>query len=73
MNNSLVQPLFDGLLDIVGDVHGEIDALHSLMQHLGYATDGQHPDGRRFVFVGVLTEPHSTMKGKSEGKTRSSF
>jgi len=32
---SLIQPLFDGPLDIVGDVHGEIDALRSLMRHLG--------------------------------------
>ena len=53
---SLVQPLFDGPLDIVGDVHGEIDALHALMQHLGYANEGRHPDGRRLVFVGDLID-----------------
>jgi len=53
---SLVQPLFDGPLDIVGDIHGEIAPLRSLMQHLGYAEDGHHPDGRRLIFVGDLTD-----------------
>lgn len=53
---SLIQPLFDGPLDIVGDVHGEIDALHSLLGHLGYSEDGDHPQGRRLVFLGDLTD-----------------
>jgi len=53
---SLVQPLFDGPLDVVGDVHGEIDALRSLLRHLGYANDGKHPNDRRLVFVGDLTD-----------------
>lgn len=53
---SLVQPLFDGPLDIVGDVHGEIEALHSLLEILGYSDDGQHSQGRRLVFVGDLTD-----------------
>ena len=56
MPSSLVQSLFDGPLDIVGDVHGEIDALRSLMRHLGYAVDGTHPDEKRLVFVGDLTD-----------------
>jgi len=56
MTSSLVQPLFDGPLDIVGDAHGEIDALRSLMQHLGYNEDGIHPEGRRLIFVGDLTD-----------------
>ena len=51
----LVQPLFDGPLDVVGDVHGEIDALRSLLSHLGYSHDGrEHPNHRRLVFVGDL-------------------
>jgi len=54
--SSLVQPLFDGPLDIIGDVHGEIDALQSLLGHLGYDKDGNHPQGRRLVFVGDLTD-----------------
>lgn len=56
MSDSLLQPLFDGPLDIVGDVHGEIEPLYSLMRHLGYADDGSHPDGRRLIFVGDLTD-----------------
>ena len=49
---SLIQALPDGPLDIVGDIHGEIDALNSLIKHLGYDGDGAHPDGRSLVFVG---------------------
>lgn len=49
---SLVQPLPDGPLDIVGDIHGEYDALCSLLEHLGYSVDGTHPKGRSLVFVG---------------------
>ncbi len=53
---SLIQPLFEGPLDIVGDVHGELDALRSLLRHLGYQADGSHPQGRRLVFVGDLCD-----------------
>ena len=53
---TLIQPLFDGPLDIVGDVHGEIEPLRSLLGHLGYGGDGEHPQGRRLVFVGDLTD-----------------
>ena len=49
---SLVQPLPSGPLDIVGDIHGEIDALEQLLGYLGYDPEGRHPDGRRLVFVG---------------------
>ena len=42
MKESLVRPLPEGPLDIVGDVHGEIDAINSLMRNLGYASDGTH-------------------------------
>jgi len=56
MNDSLIQPLFGGPLDIIGDVHGEIDPLRSLMRHLGYDGEGNHPDDRRLVFVGDLTD-----------------
>jgi hypothetical protein len=52
----LVQPLFDGTVDIVADVHGEIDAVRELMLRLGYANDGLHPEGRRLVFLGDLTD-----------------
>jgi hypothetical protein len=30
---------------VVGDVHGEVDALLELLRHLGYRDSGQHPKG----------------------------
>ena len=54
--SSLFATLPAGPLDIVGDVHGELDALLALMGHLGYAADGAHPDGRTLVFVGDLCD-----------------
>jgi hypothetical protein len=51
-----VQPLFDGPLDLVGDVHGEWLALRSLLAHLGYDARGEHRQGRRLVFVGDLCD-----------------
>jgi Calcineurin-like phosphoesterase len=48
--------LFDGSIDIVGDVHGEIDALRHLLEQLGYSQHGEHAQGRRLVFVGDLCD-----------------
>ncbi|HLN30096.1 MAG TPA: metallophosphoesterase [Gemmataceae bacterium] len=53
---SLVQPLFDGPVDIVGDVHGELECLLQVLRHLGYNNLGIHPEGRRLVFLGDLTD-----------------
>ncbi len=53
---SLVEALFDGPIDMVGDVHGELDALQDLLGHLGYTNCGIHPAGRRLVFLGDLTD-----------------
>jgi len=53
---SLVQPLFDGPIDLVGDIHGEIEALTTLLHHLGYDGNGSHPEKRRLVFLGDLTD-----------------
>ena len=53
---SLVQLLFDGSIDVVGDVHGEIEALNALLHHLGYDESGSHPEKRRLVFLGDLTD-----------------
>jgi len=53
---SLVQPLFDGPVDIVGDVHGELECLRQVLGHLGYNDLGIHPEGRRLVFLGDLTD-----------------
>jgi hypothetical protein len=51
-----IAPLFEGGIDIVGDVHGELEALQALLGVLGYEPGGRHPDGRRLVFVGDLTD-----------------
>jgi len=48
--------MFDGPVDVVGDVHGELASLRALMGRLGYAADGRHPEGRRLVFVGDLAD-----------------
>lgn len=52
----LVDTLFDGPLDVVGDVHGEYDALVGLLELLGYSDDGVHDHGRRLVFLGDLVD-----------------
>lgn len=54
--HGLVHPLPEGPLDFVADIHGEIDALLSLLDRLGYTTDGSHSDGRRLVFLGDLVD-----------------
>lgn len=51
-----VQELFDGPVDIVGDIHGEITALDALLERLGYTPDGRHPRGCRLVFLGDLVD-----------------
>lgn len=48
----LTQQLFDGPLDVIGDIHGEREALETLLEKLGYDPAGRHADGRRLVFVG---------------------
>jgi len=51
-----------GPFDIIGDVHGCFDELHTLMLKLGYVIEGRdsyrasHPDGRRLIFVGDLVD-----------------
>ena len=52
----LIQPLLDGPIDLIGDVHGELDALTSLLGKLGYDRYGEHPRHRRLVFVGDLCD-----------------
>ncbi|MEZ5562168.1 MAG: metallophosphoesterase [Gammaproteobacteria bacterium] len=56
MSMTVEAKLAAGPLDIVGDVHGELDALHALLQQLGYGADGQHREGRHLVFVGDLCD-----------------
>ena len=56
MNNAFVQTLFDEPLDIVGDIHGEIEALNHLLDVLGYDEQGHHPEQRKLIFVGDLCD-----------------
>lgn len=60
------QPLWNNLkhehgpFDIIGDVHGCFDELHSLLTNLGYEiTDGyevRHHEGRKAIFLGDLVD-----------------
>jgi hypothetical protein len=56
LKTSCVVELCDSPLDIVGDVHGELSALESLLKKLGYDDRGRHSEGRRLVFVGDLID-----------------
>ena len=52
----MLRELQNGALDIVGDIHGEIDAVRNLLKVLGYDAHGKHPGGRSLVFVGDLVD-----------------
>lgn len=59
-----VRRLERGPFDIIGDVHGCFLELLDLLARLGYVRAGggmSHPEGRRVVFIGDLTDrgPHS--------------
>ena len=56
--NPMCQALFEGPVDVVGDVHGEFEALDQLLDVLGYHAENgwKHPEGRRLVFVGDLVD-----------------
>lgn len=54
--SALAGTAFGGPIDVVGDVHGEIDALDDLLRVLGYRGRGEHPGGRRLVFIGDLCD-----------------
>jgi hypothetical protein len=54
--DTLVRPLFEGPVDVVADVHGEIGPLEDLLRHLNYTPDGRHPARRRLVFLGDLVD-----------------
>ena len=56
MTYQFSQTLFDAPLDIIGDIHGEIEALQNLMQQLGYDEQGNHPEQRKLIFVGDLCD-----------------
>lgn len=52
----LIQPLPTGALDIIGDIHGQYDALQALLRHLGYDENGAHPQGRHLILLGDLVD-----------------
>lgn len=47
VNSWLIRPMFDGPIDIVGEIHGELGTLRALLKKLGYTRTGRHPEGRR--------------------------
>lgn len=51
----LIQQLLEGPLDVVGDIHGECEALEKLLEKLGYDRADRHANGRWLVFVGDLS------------------
>lgn len=52
----VVQQLYNGSIDIIGDIHGEKEALFTLIRSLGYDSEGNHPEHRKLVFVGDLCD-----------------
>lgn len=43
-------------IDVVGDIHGQGEALDALLAALGYDEAGGHRDGRRLLFLGDLVD-----------------
>jgi hypothetical protein len=56
LSTTCVQELSDSPIDIIGDIHGELSALESLLKKLGYDDRGRHSEGRKLVFVGDLID-----------------
>lgn len=52
----LVKTITDVKLDIIGDIHGELSALYTLLQDMGYNVETGHPDGRKLVFAGDFVD-----------------
>ena len=50
-----IAPCFAGPIDVVGDIHGEIEPLMQLLAQLGYDSRGRHAH-RRLVFIGDLID-----------------
>lgn len=52
--------------DLVGDIHGELGALHLLLAKLGFRENGgeiRHPEGRKLIFVGDLIDRGPDSRG----------
>ncbi|WP_373866492.1 metallophosphoesterase [Acinetobacter bereziniae] len=56
MKNLSVQRIYDALIDIIVEIHCEINALQNLMQILGYDRKGSHNESRKLIFVGDLCD-----------------
>ncbi len=57
LTESPKQQSASGCYDLIGDVHGYLDLLDSLVEQLGYSKKGksyEHPEGRKLIFVGDL-------------------
>jgi hypothetical protein len=55
--NTIIQQLPGNTpLDIIGDIHGYIEPLETLLGILGYSGNRPHPEGRRLVFCGDLVD-----------------
>lgn len=52
----LVQNIEDGFYDIIGDIHGELQALENVLKNLGYDDEGNHPQNRKLIFVGDFVD-----------------
>lgn len=52
----MVQQISGNKYHIIGDIHGEYQALKNLISHLGYDSVGNHPDGYKIIFVGDLVD-----------------
>jgi hypothetical protein len=51
-----VEKMFEGPVDVVGDIHGQFDAFQDLLHALKYSADGSHPENRKLIFVGDLVD-----------------
>lgn len=54
MDDTLLQTIPEQPLDIIGDIHGEIDALRQLLDHLNHDSASGPP--RKLVFIGDLCD-----------------
>ncbi len=43
-------------LDVIGDVHGLLETLQTMLDKLGYDSDLNHPNGRQLCFLGDLVD-----------------
>ena len=51
-----VEKLTGTNFDFIGDIHGEVGALTSLLSRMKYDSNGNHPEERKLVFVGDLVD-----------------